>query len=119
MTIGTGGDRKYRGRRGVRRIGRLLPGREMAARVSAIGSRNLQVVVSAYVATLAGYIRVAGGKREIDRRRSVVEGRAQPAVESVTGFAGLRELRSDVVWHAPAQGLRLLEIPLVTRNTSG
>ena len=119
MTIGTGGDRKYRGRRGVRRIGRLLPGREVAARVSAIGSRNLQVVVSSYVATLAGYIRVAGGKREIDRRRSVVEGRAQPAVESVTGFAGLRELRSDVVWHAPAQGLRLLEIPLVTRNTSG
>ena len=37
----------------------------------------------------------------------------------MTGLAGLRELGSDVIWHAPAQGLRLLEIPLVTRNTSG
>jgi len=60
----------------MRRIGRLLPSREMAARVSAIGSRNLQVVVSTYVTTLAGNIRVAGGKREIDRRRSVVDVRA-------------------------------------------
>jgi hypothetical protein len=37
----------------------------------------------------------------------------------VTGLASLRELGSDVIWHVPAQGLRLLEIPLVTRNTSG
>jgi hypothetical protein len=49
----------------------------------------------------------------------VVDGCAEPAVEVVTGLASLRELRSDVVWHAPAQGLRLLEILLVTRNTSG
>ena len=58
----------------MRRIARLLPGCEMAARVPAIGSRDLQVVVSAYVATLAGNIRVARGKREIDRRPSVVDG---------------------------------------------
>ena len=119
MAVGTSGDRKYRGRRCVRRIGRLLPGREMAARVSAIGSRNLQVVVYTYVATLAGNIRVSGGQREIDRRRRVVDRCAQPAIEGVTGLAGLRELRSDVVWHAPAQGLRQLEIFLVARNTSG
>ena len=119
VAVGTGGDRKYRGCRGVRRIGRLLPGREMATRISAIGSRNLQVVVSAYVAARAGNIRVSGGQREIDGRRRVVDGCAEPAVEVVTGLASLRELRSDVVWHAPAQGLRLLEIPLVTRNTSG
>ena len=60
----------------MRRIARLLPGCEMAARVPAIGSRDLQVVVAAYVATLARNIRVAGGKREIDRRRRVVDGRA-------------------------------------------
>ena len=119
MAVGTRGDRKDRGCRGVRRIGRLLPGREMAARISAIGSRNLQVVVSAYVAARAGNIRVSGGKRETDGRRRVVDGCPQPAVEVVTSLAGLGELRSDVVWHAPAQGLRLLEIPLVTRNTSG
>ena len=58
----------------MRRIGCLLPGGEMAARVSAIGSRNLQVVVSTHMATLARNIRVAGSKREIDRRRSVVDG---------------------------------------------
>jgi len=37
----------------------------------------------------------------------------------VTGLASLRELGGDVVWHAPAEGLGLLEIPLVTRNTGG
>ena len=37
----------------------------------------------------------------------------------MTGLAGLRELGSDVVWHAPAEGLGLLEIPLVTGNTGG
>ena len=37
----------------------------------------------------------------------------------MTGLAGLRELGRYVVRHAPAQGLRLLEISLVTRNTSG
>jgi len=37
----------------------------------------------------------------------------------VTGLAGLRELGRDVVRNAPAQGLRLLEISLVTRDTSG
>ena len=36
----------------------------------------------------------------------------------MTGLAGLRELRSDVVGHAPAEGLRQLEILLVTGNTS-
>ena len=58
MTVGTGRDRKYRGRRRMRRVGRLLPGREMAARMSAIGGRNLQVVVPTHVATLASNIRV-------------------------------------------------------------
>lgn len=37
----------------------------------------------------------------------------------MTGLAGLRKLCSDVVRHAPAQGLGLPEIPLVTRNTGG
>ena len=43
----------------------------------------------------------------------MVDGVTQPAVEVVTGLAGLRELG------APAHGLGLLEILLVTRNTSG
>lgn len=36
----------------------------------------------------------------------------------MTGLAGLRELGGDVVRHGPAKGLRLLEILLVTGNTS-
>src|SRR5437879_12706678 len=54
VAVGTGGDRTYRGCSGMRRIGGLLPGGEMAARMSAIGGDNLQVVVTAPEAALAG-----------------------------------------------------------------
>ena len=100
-------------------IGGLLPGGEMAARMSAIGSRNLQVVVTAHVATRAGNIGVPVRQREIDGRRSVVDVCAEPAVEVVTRLAGQRELGSNVVGHASARGYRLLQVLLVTGNTVG
>ena len=73
VAVRTGGDRKYRGRRRVLRVAGLLPGGKVAARMSAVGRRNLQVVVSTHVATLAGNIRVPVGQREVDRRRGVVD----------------------------------------------
>ncbi len=119
VAVGTGGDRKYRGRRGMRRIGGLLPGGEMAARMSAIGGDNLQVVVTAHVAALAGNIRVPVRQREIDGRGRVVDACAEPTVEVVTGLARRGELRSNVVWHGSAHSLGLLKILLVTGNTGG
>ena len=119
VAVGTGGDRENRRRRGMLWVGGLLPGGEMAARMSAIGSRNLQVVVTAYVAARTGNIRVPIRQREIDGRRSVVDVCSEPAVEVVTRLAGQWELGSNVVWHASARGYRLLKVLLVTGNTVG
>jgi len=67
----------------VRRIIRLLPSRQMAARVAAVCSGDLQMVVVADVALLAGDVCMAQGQRKVDWRRGVIarETCAQPAVE--------------------------------------
>lgn len=114
VASGTGRNRKHRGCRRMLGIGRLLPSREMATRVAAIRGLNLQVVVAPHVAIRAGNIGVAVGQREIDRRGGVIDGRAQPTVKRVTSFAGLRELRGNVI-----RIRRFLEIRLVTRDAGG
>ena len=123
VAVGTGGDREHVSRGRVLRIRRLLPGSEMAARVSAVGGGNLQIVVAAYVATLAGNIGMPVGQRKVNRRGGMVKARPvecppNPAVESVARLAGGREVGSNVVWHGTAQSLRSLEIRLVTGNAS-
>lgn len=75
----------------------LLPRRQMALGVSAIGGSDLQTVVAAHVTVGTGNIGVPIRQREIDRRRSVVYGGAKPTVKLVAGFAGLRELRRHVI----------------------
>ena len=99
-------NRKYRGRRRVLRIRRLLPGGKMATRMPAVRRRNLQIVVVAYVAVHAGHICVAVRERKIDRRGRVVYGGAKPTVKCVARVAGLRELTGYVV-----RTLRLLKVP--------
>ena len=105
---------KHRRRGGMLWIRRLLPGGEMATCIATIGGRNLQVVVAADVTARAGDIRVSVGQRKIDGRRSVIDGRAEPTVECMAGIACQWKLRGDVVWHAAAHRLRLLQILLVT-----
>lgn len=92
----------------------LLPGRQMALRISAVRGLDLQIIVAADVAIRAGHVRVAVGQRKIDRRGGVIDSRAQPTVEGVACFAGLRELCGDVIRIG-----RFLEIGLVTRNAGG
>ena len=86
------GGGKDRAGTGMRRIVGLLPGRQMATRVAAIAGGDLQVIVIVDVAFLAGHVGVAGGEREIDRRRRViaVETGPQPTVKgAVTGLAAV------------------------------
>ena len=110
-TIGGG---KGRARCGVRGIVRLLPGREMALGVAAIRGRDLQAVIATDVATRAGNIGVAVGKRKIDRRGGVIYGGAKPTVKVVAGIAGLRELRRNVI-----RICCFLKIDLVTGDAGG
>jgi len=78
-------------------IGRRLPGRQMALRISAIGRSNRQIVVVVDVAERAGHIGVPGGKREPGR--AVIKRGVQPIVERrMAGFAGGRKLRGNVIW---------------------
>ena len=119
VAVGASRDREHRGRSRVLRIRGLLPGRQMATRMPAIGGCNLQVVVAAHVATCARNTCVSVGQREIDWRRSVVDACAHPAVERVAAFAGLWELSRDVVGHTAAHRLRLLVVLQVTRGTGG
>jgi len=114
VASGACGNRKYRGRRGMLRIGRLLPGREMALGIAAIRGRDLQAVIATNVATRAGNIGVAVGKRKIDRRGRVIYGGAKPTVKVVAGLAGLRELRRNVI-----RICSFLKIGLVTGDAGG
>ena len=70
----TSGDRKYRRRCRVLRIGGLLPRCKVTTCMPAVRRRNLQIVIATNVATLAGNIRVPACQREIDRGRGVIEG---------------------------------------------
>jgi len=55
---------KLRTRRGVYRIIRLLPGRQMATRVPAIGRRGRQVIVVIGVARSAGHVGMPIGQQK-------------------------------------------------------
>ena len=58
-------------RTGVHGIVRLLPGRQVASRVTAIRRRNLQIVIVINVARRAGYVRMPVGQQE--SRRAVIK----------------------------------------------
>lgn len=118
VAVGASRNREHRGCCRMVRVRGLLPGREMAARVSAIRRRNLQIVVVADMAARARNIGVPIGQRKANRRGGMVDSDSEPTVEGMAGVASLRELRGDVVWHVPAHGLGLLIILQVTRNAS-
>src|SRR2546429_9133761 len=75
-------NRKYRGRRRVVRVSSLLPGRQMAAGISASIWRRRQVVIVVDVAVRArrsvawGRWVDLGGRRIV--RRTVIKGRRRP-----------------------------------------
>jgi len=82
--------------RWVRRIIGLLPSRQMAARIPAIGRRNHQVIV---VINMAGSARHVGMPiRQQKTRLCVVKGGIQPRVHPVTRLAGRREPCVNMVW---------------------
>src|SRR5437588_12612947 len=108
MTIRASSDRKYAGCGRMLRIVGLLPGGKVAARMPAVGRRNLQVEIIAHVATLAGNIRVPVCQREIDRRRSVVYSSSEPTVERVARLAGLRKVGLDVIRAGSPLKIRLV-----------
>jgi hypothetical protein len=69
----------------VRRALGLLPGRQMATGIAAIGRSDLQVVVVVDVATGARHIGVTGRQRET--RGAVIELGVEPTVEIVAALA--------------------------------
>ena len=81
--------------RGVHRIIRLLPSRQVAARIPAVRRPYHQAVIVVEVAGGTGHIGMAIRQREPGG--AVVELRAQPAVKRVAGVAGGRELCADVI----------------------
>jgi len=63
----------------------LLPGREVAAGVAAIGGSNLEIVIVVGMATGAGNVGVACGERK--PRGAVVELGSEPTIERMTALA--------------------------------
>ena len=63
----------------------LLPGRQMASGIAAVGRSDHQIIVIVNMTKGAGYIRVAIGQQETGR--AVVELGVQPTVERMAGFA--------------------------------
>ena len=57
----------------------LLPRRQMASGIAAVGRRDLEVVVVADVAGNAGHVRVTVGQRKSGR--VVIEFRTEPAIK--------------------------------------
>jgi len=119
VAVRTLGNRKYRRRSRMLRIGGLLPRRKVATRMPAVGRRNLQIVVTTDVAIGTGHIGMPVRQGEVDRRSRMVYRSSEPTVERVATRARLRELGTDVVWHVPAHCLSLLVVFQVTRDTSG
>ena len=89
------GHRKSRTCRGVHRIIRLLPGRQVAARIPAVRRGGRQVVIVVEVAGGTRHIGVAIGQQEPGG--AVIELRPQPTIKGVARFAGSSKLRADVV----------------------
>lgn len=79
MASGAFGERESVWRACVRRVVGLLPGGEVAARVAAVGGRDLKVVIVVDVARETGHVGVARGKQEACL--GVVEFCAKPAIE--------------------------------------
>ena len=82
------GHAKSRPCRGVHRIIRLLPSRQMAARVSAVVQLGSQVVIVVDVAGCASHIGMAIRQREPGG--AVIELRAQPTVKRMARCAKQR-----------------------------
>jgi len=76
----------------VGRVVRLLPSRQVASGVSAIGRGNLQVVVIVDVALRAGNVRVPSRQRKSGR--AVVELGVRPTIKVVAALA----IRSGKCW---------------------
>lgn len=87
--------KRWSGRR-MDRIVRLLPGAQVAPRISAIGRRNRQIVVVVQMAGSAWHVGMAVGQQKT--RRAVVEIRVQPCVKrGVAGLASGREFCRHVI----------------------
>ena len=89
------GHAKSRASRRVHRIVRLLPSRQVAARIPAVRRAHRQVVIVVDVAGGTGHIGMA--IRQQEPGGAVIELRAQPVVKRVAGVAGGRELCTDVI----------------------
>ena len=95
VAVGAICDGKCRAGRGVGRIIGLLPGCQVALRISAIRGRNRQIVVVADMAGSAGDIGVP--VRQGESRGVMIELCAEPTVERVARATGCGELRAYVV----------------------
>lgn len=82
------------GRR-VRRIRRLLPGCQVAARIAAIGWRDLQIIVVVDMAVRARHVRVAVNQEE--SRSRVIKLGIQESVKTMACFARGREFCARVI----------------------
>jgi len=83
VAVGAIGGRKYRASARMGRVVGLLPSSKVAARVPAVGSGDLQMIVVVDVTLLAGQVAVARGEGEVYGRAGVVSGEhsSEPAVE--------------------------------------
>jgi hypothetical protein len=97
MASGARRNRKHRGCRRMLGVRRLLPRCKMASGIPALRRRDLQIVVAPYMAIQTGNICVPIREWEIDRRRGVVYGGAQPTVKRVTVRTGLWKLAGHMV----------------------
>jgi hypothetical protein len=96
--------RKRRPRSRVHRIVRLLPGRQVATRIPAVGRRNIQTVVVVEVAGCARHIRMPVRQRKTKRR--VIEFPVRPLRDRMAGSARgsrIREAGFDVVRHVATE----------------
>jgi len=117
VTVGAICQRKRRSRRGVHWIVRLLPCRQMAARISARRRRNIQRIVVVDVARCTRNVRVAIGQRKAECR--VIEFPVSPCRDRMAGSARRRsrwESRRNVVRHISAKCRRTLPGGLVTTH---
>ena len=93
-SVAIGHGKKRAGRR-VHRIIRLVPSRQVAARIPAVRRPHRQAVIVVEVAGGTGHIGM--GIRQWEPGGAVIELRAQPAVKRVAGVAGGRELCAGVI----------------------
>ena len=89
------GKSKSRPGRWMHRVRGLLPRRQMASRVSAIGRRNHQVIVVINMAGSARHVGMPIGQHKPGR--AVVKRSGEPGVHSVASLTGRREFCVNVV----------------------